>query len=215
MKIYVEGGGDAGSLRTECREAFAGFLKRAGMAGKMPRIVACGSRADAFNSFCTAIRNGEKAMLLVDSEAPVIGNAQLGDSSKRGDRDKWQPWLHLSQRQGDGWEMPEGSDDLQCHLMVQCMEHWLLADRDALKAFFGQDFKENCLPKVVNSIEQISKSDVYQALGKATGNCKTKGAYNKGKHSFKLLCLIDPQKVLDASPWATRFVETLSLRMSP
>ena len=66
MKLYVEGGGDAAALKTACREGFAKFLGKAGLAGRMPRIVACGSRADAYDSFCTAIGNGEAAMLLVD-----------------------------------------------------------------------------------------------------------------------------------------------------
>lgn len=81
MKLYVEGGGDAAALKTACREGFAKFLGKAGLAGRMPRIVACGSRADAYDSFCTAIRNGEAAMLLVDSESPVLSEAQAGDAA--------------------------------------------------------------------------------------------------------------------------------------
>lgn len=213
MKLYVEGGGDAPALKTACREGFAKFLGKAGLAGRMPRVVACGSRADAYDSFCTAIRSGEAAMLLVDSESPVAAAAQPGDAAKREDRDRWQPWLHLRQRQGDGWEKPANSEDLQCHLMVQCMEAWLLADRDTLKRFFGQGYKENALPAPANPVERIAKPQIYDTLAAATRDCKTKSAYGKGEHSFKLLTLIDPAKVIDASPWARRFVETLQLRM--
>ena len=137
MKLYVEGGGHAASLRTACREGFTKFLSRAGLAGHMPRVVACGSRAEAYDSFCTAMQNGEDALLLVDSEAPVLARAQPGNAAQREERERWQPWLHLRERKGDGWEMPAGSSDLQCHLMVQCMEAWLLADRGVLKTFFG------------------------------------------------------------------------------
>lgn len=35
----------------------------------------------------------------------------------------------------------------------------------------------------------------------------------KGEHSFRLLAMIDPEKVVKASPWAMRFVETLQARM--
>lgn len=77
VKLYVEGGGDAALLRSACREGFAKFSGKAGLAGHMPRVVACGSRADAYDSFCTALRSGEAAMLLVDSEAPIIPAAQM------------------------------------------------------------------------------------------------------------------------------------------
>jgi len=67
VKIYVEGGGDSAALKTACREGFSKFLSKAGLAGRMARVVACGSRADAFDSFLTAVRSGEVAILLVDS----------------------------------------------------------------------------------------------------------------------------------------------------
>ena len=209
MKLYVEGGGDTSALKTACREGFAKFLGKAGLAGRMPRIMACGSRADAYDSFCTAIRSGETAMLLVDSEAPVVATAQPADANKREDRECWRPWLHLQQRKGDGWEKPTGSKDLQCHLMVQCMEAWLLADRETLKKFFGQGFKENALPATENPLEQTDKLQIYAALANATRDCKTKSAYGKGEHSFKLLGLVDPAKVLETSPWARRLQEAL------
>lgn len=214
VKLYVEGGGDSNALKTACREGFSKFLGKAGLAGRMPRVVACGSRADAYDSFCTAISNGEAAMLLVDSEAPVVADAQQGDGATREDWERWQPWLHLKQRQGDGWEKPISSDDMQCHLMVQCMEAWLLADRETLKRFFGQGFRESSLPAAANPIEKTGKQQLYDALAKATSGCKTKSAYGKGEHSFKLLALVAPAKVVAASPWARRFIETLKMRMA-
>lgn len=213
MRLYVEGGGNANVLRTACRRGFSEFLENAGFKGHMPRITACGSRADAYESFCTAVRSGEAAMLLVDSEAPVLKAAQRGDSSNRQDRDQWQPWLHLQQRQGDGWTKPAGSEDLHCHLMVQCMESWFLADREVLRQFFGQGFRENALPAAANAIEQVDKGAIYKALENATLHCKTKDAYGKGEHSFKLLALIDPSKVQQASAWALRFIESLKASM--
>nr|WP_269216530.1 MULTISPECIES: DUF4276 family protein [Pseudomonas] len=213
VKLYVEGGGDAASLKTACREGFSKFLEKAGFKGRMPRIVACGSRNDAFDSFCTAMRNGELAMLLVDSEAPLSEFTQPGDAQQSIDRARWLPWQHLQQRQDDGWQKPVGSADWQCHLMAQCMESWLLADRRALRDFFGQGFQEGQLPAIGNSVERVPKAQVYDALAKATRDCKSKSQYGKGDHSFKLLGLIDPGKVSDASPWAKRFIEILELRM--
>ncbi|RNM05926.1 DUF4276 family protein [Dickeya undicola] len=206
MNVYVEGGGDTSSLRAECRRGFAEFLKKAGLAGSMPRIIACGSRRDAYNSFCTAISQGTPAMLLVDSEDPVTAAAQ-----QNADPNQWQPWLHLRQRQGDGWEKPTGSDDQQCHLMTQCMESWLIADSITLASFFGQGFRTTLLPQ--GNVERIAKQQVYDMLENATRNT-TKGRYGKGAHSFTLLALVDPAKVQQASPWAQRFITQLHAHMS-
>ena len=46
-RIYVEGGGDAKDLRTRCREGFHKLLENAGFTGRVPRIVASGSRNEA------------------------------------------------------------------------------------------------------------------------------------------------------------------------
>lgn len=200
MKLYVEGGGDSNVLKTECRKGFSEFLKKAGLQNKMPRIVACGSRRDAYNSFVTASGKGEAAMLLVDSETALDQN------------NTDQPWQHLAQRQGDQWEKPASATDTQCHLMVECMEAWLIADRETLASFFGNGFNLNDLPAVSRPIESISKAQLYQSLAQATRNCKN--SYDKGNNSFKLLARIDANRVTAASPWAKRFVDELTKAMS-
>ncbi|MEN9866284.1 MAG: hypothetical protein RL748_1874 [Pseudomonadota bacterium] len=65
VRLYVEGGGDAATLKSSCREGFATFLEKAGLKGHMPRIIACGGREDAFDSFCTTIANGVNAFYLL------------------------------------------------------------------------------------------------------------------------------------------------------
>jgi hypothetical protein len=50
-RIYVEGGGDTDFLRSRCREAVTKLLKNAGFAGRLPRLIACGSRDDAYDDF--------------------------------------------------------------------------------------------------------------------------------------------------------------------
>lgn len=95
--------------------------------------------------------------------------------------------------------------------MVQVMENWFLADRETLKTFFGQGFRENALPATSRPIEDVAKEDVYSALKQATRDCET--PYGKGEHSFKLLERIDPAKVMAASPWAQRFVDELKKKM--
>ncbi len=204
-KLYVEGGGDAKSLQIECRKSFSLFLERAGLRGALPRVVPCGSRGEAFDRFRTAIGQGEKAFLLVDSEAPVALEHMSGNP------ENWQPWNHLRQRESNGWQRPVASSDTDCHLMVQVMESWFLADKSTLASFFGQGFRGTALP-AHGSIETISKESVYQSLKNATRDCKTKASYGKGAHSFKILAYIDPDKVRSASPWAKRFIDTLRAR---
>lgn len=143
MKLYVEGGGQTNDLRTACRRGFRTFLENAGLVGRMPRIVACGSRDDAFESFCSAVKQGEPAMLLVDSEAPVSSQ---------------DPWQHLHSR--DQWTPPAGTDPGLCHLMVECMESWFLTDRRALISYFGADFNENALPPASRQVETNCGSQV-------------------------------------------------------
>ena len=207
MKIYVEGGGDTNLLKTACRQGFSEFLKKAGFTGHMPRIVACGGRQDAYDAFSTAMAKREPAILLVDSESPVAADCQQGEA------DTWLPWHHLRNRQGDQWEKPVNATDTDCHLMVQCMEAWLLADRDTLQTFFGQGFNANSLPAAGNPIESVAKEQIYRSLADATRNCKTKAPYGKGEHSFKLLALVAPDHVTAASPWARRFVAVAKTKM--
>lgn len=196
VKLFVEGGGNNNhELKTQCRKAFAQLLERAGLKGRLPRIVACGSRQAAYNHFCATVGDkNEVTLLLVDAEAPVTGKS---------------PWEHVAKREGDKWEKPIGATDEQLHLMVQCMEAWFFADRAALKKYFDNGFNENSLPNPTVSIESISKADLFDRLKRATKETKTKGAYEKGAHSFKVLEHVDPSRVRKASPWAERFFSTL------
>jgi hypothetical protein len=200
IKIYVEGGGDYSQLKTLCRKGFSRFFERAGLQGKMPQIVACGSRRDAFSDFCTALKRSEPnvlPILLVDSEDRVTTAS---------------PWEHVAQRAGDQWTRPSAAKDAQLHFMVQCMEAWFLADRDAVRQFFGQGFIDNSLP-AERQIESVGKAVVLDSLKLATRMCKTKSPYSKGEHAFQILANVDPSKVETASPYAKRLLDTLrSLR---
>jgi hypothetical protein len=133
-------------------------------------------------------------MLLVDSEEPVTLAS---------------PWTHLFERAGDRWPIPTGANDNDCHLMVRCMENWLLADRNPIIAFFGTGFNPRQLPSQSKPIAAITKNEVHDALRKASSQCKTKAAYHKGQHSFDLLSRIDAGKVIAASQSARRFITAL------
>lgn len=196
--VYAEGGGE-GALAAEMRQAFAEFFCKTALgAVRRPRVVPCGSRTDALASFTIAVGRGRNALLLVDSEVPV-------DPLDHG-----LPWVHLAK--SDGWRRPESAADVDCHLMVQCMESWFLADWGAISGFFGQGF--NARLKPVHPVESVATQDVYDLLAKATKACKAKNAYDKTSHSFKLLALISAEAVCAASPWAQRFIDELLTRKS-
>ncbi len=193
ISLYVEGGGNSKQLTTLCRKGFSRMIEKAGLRGAMPRIVACGSRQNAYERFTTALKDNHRIpMLLVDAEGPVTGAG---------------PWEHLSQQ--DRWRRPTGATSDHCHLMVQVMESWFLADRRALKLFYGPDFGESLLPGNPN-VEEVAKDDILARLAQASRNTK-KGSYtrHKGSHSFKILGEINTSEVERASPHAKRFLDTL------
>ena len=192
IMLYVEGGGSKGKAKTDCRKAFQSFIKRAGVKQKV-NVVACGARGSAFNRFKIEHRNGRQtALLLVDSEGPITTPSA---------------WQHL--KGSDNWDRPSNATDDQCHLMVQVMESWFLADVETLESFFGTSFQRQALPRNPN-IEDVPAQDVHNGLDRATSNTG-KGPYSKGAHSFEVLAKLDPEKVTKASPHAKRFIESLTL----
>jgi len=90
--VYVEGGGDQGSVKSACRQAFRLFFEKIIPAGAF-KVIASGGRQRAFDNFCLALENhpGDFVLLLVDSEDPVhVGNGT---------------WAHLKRR--DNWDRPD------------------------------------------------------------------------------------------------------------
>lgn len=201
VTVFVEGGGDSDAQHAKFRKNFQTLLAKAGLSGKKPRVAVCGGRSFAYKDF----KNYRKGygILLVDSESPI---------SPITDEHPAQPWEHLQRREGDKWSKPDGASDEQCHLMVQCMEAWLIADKETLTQYFGSGFKENKLPQNTD-IPAIPKANLLLGLENATKTCR-KGCYSKGSHSFELLGLIDPAKIKDKCTWAKRFFETLDQVMA-
>ncbi len=179
IRIYIEGGGDDKNGRAKIRKGFNTFLASLRNEARKKRIrwnlVACGSRNNAFDDFKTALRTHPKAfnVLLVDAEGAVHGTR----------------WSHLQNR--DRWHSTGLSDD-HCHLMVQAMEAWLIADIDALAAYYGQNFNRKAIPNT--PVEMIPQSSLEPFLIKATRQTQ-KGKYHKIRHSCELLEKIDPQIV--------------------
>ena len=162
--IYIEGGGDNSTTKVSIRRGFSSFLKDLITIARRQkikwRIFMCGARHNAYRNFMIALETYPNAfnVLLVDSEGPVRGT----------------PWEHLQRR--DGWRS-QGVDDAQCHLMVQMMEAWFIADINALERFYGQGFNANAIPRNPN-VEQSSKQQIESALKAATRGTK-KGEYHQ------------------------------------
>ena len=191
-KLYVEGGGDGRSLRARFREGWNGFFESAGL-GDRVKIVRGGGRGQTFNRFAAELasgRSGESVLLLVDSEGPVAPGSSV--------------WQHLHHR--DGWTRPDAAGDDHAFLMVQLMETWFLVDRDALRRYFGAEFRENAVRRWP-ALETVPKATVLEALDRATAACRKR--YAKGRVSFELLARIDPARVEAACPHARALLDRL------
>jgi hypothetical protein len=180
VRIYIEGGGDRSDTRAAIRTGLSNFLdplrQLARNRGLRWYITACGSRNEAFRNFNTALETHSDAflVLLVDSESPVVVGR----------------WEHLRRR--DDWEPGEVGDD-HCHLMVQTVEAWLIADPETLASYYGQGFRQNALPRR-EDVEAVPKDELYRSLERATSGTQ-KGAYAKIRHCADLLGRLDRNRV--------------------
>ena len=197
VKVYVEGGGDRNkALHTQCRRGFSEFFRKAGLEGRMPRVVASGGRRQAYDSFQSAHAKAEPGnlpILLVDSEAPVVEN---------------DPWEHVKLRPGDGWLRPNGATQDQLHFMAQAMEAWFYADQEELQRHFRQGFRPAALSQR-RDVENIPKDDLFDGLQRATKDSE-KGEYSKGRDSFEILARIDPARVRALAKHADRLLSVLN-----
>lgn len=194
IKLYIEGGGDSHLQDTLFRKGWREFFENAGLQGRMPATYRGGGRNQTFDDFKTAVkvrRADELPLLLVDSEEVVAA----GENA----------WQHLERR--DQWHFPDGANQSDVFLMVCCMETWFIADRAALRGFFGHEWRDNALPQWP-VLENVSKQRVFHALDQATHDCAKK-KYSKGRLSFQLLEAIDPTLVEAACPAARRLLDRL------
>ncbi len=179
---FVEGGGSQAKAQTACRKAFRLLFEKVLGDRPKPRIIASGSRDEAYHDFCRSLENNPDTfpVLLVDSEEPVLD----GRNAK----------AHLQAREKH-WTGP--MPDEQVHLMVQCMEAWFLADIPAVASYYEHQIREAALSGNPN-IEAIPKRDVMKRLHNAT-RTTSKGPYHKTRHGFEILERIDPDCVRQRS----------------
>lgn len=100
--------------------------------------------------------------------------------------------------------------------MVEMMESWFHADKDALEQFYGPPpkFKRNALKPNPN-VEQISKKDLKNGLSAATKDT-SKGDYydNKTSHGPKLLASIKPELVQEAAPHCKKLFQSVLAKLT-
>jgi hypothetical protein len=180
IRIYVEGGGNDRSTMRRIREGFSAFLDPLRQLARSHdaelRLIPGGSRSTTFEEYRFALRSHPEAfnILLIDSESEVA-----------------LPRLEHLRRQ-DRWDVSGLRED-HCHLMVQTVEAWLLADPDALAGYYGQNFQRSVLPKH-KDIEAVPKGQLLDKPKRATEKTQ-KGPYAKIRHCADLLGRLDPVRV--------------------
>jgi hypothetical protein len=196
VRIYVEGGGPSKKQNAaiKCRQAFRLFCDQFDTQRK-PHIVASGGRKAAYDDFTNALANpqyeDDEIFLLVDSES----NVASGVTTRQ----------HLHAR--DGWDFAGAISEYQLHMMVQCMEAWFMADKEAIANYYGAGFLRASLPQNPN-IEVINKADIFEGLKRAARNT-TKEGYDKGRDGFAILSRINAALVCEVSPRARLFRDCL------
>ncbi len=115
----------------------------------------------------------------------------------------------------DGWNLSDVEPE-QIHLMVPCMEAWIVADPEGMALYYGQGFRSKCLPHRLN-LEGEPKSKLYSKLANATKDT-SKGEYSESnnakiRHASKLLEKISAAKVAARCPRFAAFTAWLDKRI--
>ncbi len=201
IQIYIEGGakGQDRASSVELRKGFSTFfgelVEKAREKNIRFKLIICGSTEITCKIFSQANEksSNEFLVLLVDSDLPVS-------------EDETPKSFLQNQEKLKKCDLRKVNEN-QCHLMVQVMESWFLADIDALKKHFGQDFKENKLRKN-KKVEEIAKDDVLNSLKESTKDRK-KGSYHKIQDGAKLLEIINSNRVREVAPNCERLFRAI------
>lgn len=190
IRIYFEGDR---LLRPGFREFLREFYDRAGDDYQIRLIEAKGNTC---RDFGIALKTHPDArnILLKDTEGPISEDAEASLCRKH------------------NWD-PAHSRDI--FWMVEMMESWFHADKDALEKYYRVGFRRAAL-KANPKVENISKQDLTSGLSAATKNT-LKGDYfdHKTSHGPKLLEAIDPKLVCEAAPHCRMLFDAIRKELSP
>jgi len=127
--------------------------------------------------FRIAIKNHPTSwnILLIDSEGPTYSSVETCEKND--------------------WDTTHAGS---IFWMVEMMESWFQADKDALETHYKKGFNRNALAANPN-VEQIPKKYLEDGLKAATKDT-SKGPYHKTAHAPKLLACINPELVRRAAP---------------
>lgn len=187
IRIYFEG--DA-SLRPGFYSFFADL--RAAAWARRIRLQLVAGRGQVVRGFINALAQYPAPdtlnILLMDSEGPDSG--QLRQQLER--RSDWRP--------------PRGSSvsDEQIHWMVQAMEAWFLADREALRRHFGSRLRERQLPG--SNVEEVSNPKHVLKRASAT---RSEHRYHETRDAPELLEQVNVETVRRNAPACDRLFRTL------
>ena len=196
--LHVEGGGNA-NQKERLRQALGTVLNelrdRARAKGVRLRITFWGPRSETHVAFSRSRSQYPAALhlLLVDSEGPVNTSARQ----------------HLMR--ADSWNLSNVPED-GCHLMVEVMESWFLADPEVLEEYFGRGFSVDALPPT-RDVEQIAKDTVLEKLTRAARATK-KQRYDKGRDAHMILERLDAGKLRTRAPHFDRLFATIERHLS-
>jgi hypothetical protein len=101
-------------------------------------------------------------------------------------------------RDSEGPCKPDQSHADSIFWMVQMMEAWFHADKDALAGYYGAGFRKGAL-KANPNVEEIPKQDLEDGLKAATKGTQ-KGPYHKVQHAPAILDHLNPALVRTAAP---------------
>ena len=222
IAIYVEGGGDTAQQKAELRIGFDQLLKAQKDAARAKhfgwKLVFSGGRDTARKNFLNAFQRADAVtlcVLLVDSEegltpeSPMAADETPVRAGQRKRADARVRRDHVVAR--DGWDLNDVPPEC-VHLMVRCMETWIVADSKQLAVFYGKNFHDKQLPTRGN-LEDEPKDDLIAKLARATKDT-TNGEYTKIKHARKLLEQIHADRVTARCPRFATFTRWLGERIA-
>jgi hypothetical protein len=190
IRIYYEGDG---LLREGLSAFFSDIRTRAKEKGCNVRFIPANGTPQ--RDFGIAIKTNTTSwnILLLDSEGPDDGRLSASLCAKMG----WDP----SQIDSIFW-------------MVEMMESWFHADKEALQSFYGSGFNRKAL-KANPEVEKIPKKDLKAGLKAATKG-SSKGDYydHKTSHGKELLGMIVPARVREAGPNCRRMFDVILAQLA-